>query len=225
VFPAGSAWAISSRMIGSIESRLPQRSVLAIDLLVVLWTAAWLVLGIAVGTFVERLSAVGDGLQNTGRAIGRAGDAIDQLSDVPLVGGGFATVAQEIQEMGRDTVQNGRSIEDDVDSLALLIGAGLALGPTLPILALWVPPRVSRERERHALRKSLKSGDRVALAYLANRAVATRLFRELRKASDDPVADLEAGRYEALAALELEHLSLGSLRQRPAPEEPGSAAP
>jgi hypothetical protein len=212
-------------MIGSIESRLPQRSVFAIDLLVVLWTAAWLVLGIAVGTFVERLSAVGDGLQNTGRAIGRAGDAIDQLSDVPLVGGGFATVAQEIQEMGRDTVQNGRSIEDDVDSLALLIGAGLALGPTLPILALWVPPRVSRERERHALRKSLKSGDRVALAYLANRAVATRLFRELRKASDDPVADLEAGRYEALAALELEHLSLGSLRRRPAPEEPGSAVP
>jgi hypothetical protein len=212
-------------MIGSIESRLTQRSVLAIDLLVVLWTAAWLVLGIAVGTFVERLSAVGDGLQNTGRAIGRAGDAIDQLSDVPLVGGGFATVAQEIQEMGRDTVQNGRSIEDDVDSLALLIGAGLALGPTLPILALWVPPRVSRERERHALRKSLKSGDRVALAYLANRAVATRLFRELRKASDDPVADLEAGRYEALAALELEHLSLGSLRRRPAPEEPGSAVP
>jgi hypothetical protein len=225
VFPAGSAWAISSRMIGSIESRLPQRSVFAIDLLVVLWTAAWLVLGIAVGTFVERLSAVGDGLQNTGRAIGRAGDAIDQLSDVPLVGGGFATVAQEIQGMGRETVRNGRSIEDDVDSLALLIGAGLALGPTLPILALWVPPRVSRERERHALRKSLKSGDRVALAYLANRAVATRLFRELRKASDDPVADLEAGRYEALAALELEHLSLGSLRRRPAPEEPGSAVP
>jgi len=210
-------------MIGSIESRLPQRSVVAIDLLVVLWTAAWLVLGIAVGTFVERLGAVGDGLQNTGRAIGRAGDAIDQLSDVPLVGGGFATVAQEIRGMGRETVQNGRSIEDDIDSLAVLIGAGLALGPTLPILALWVPPRVSRERERHALRKSLKSGDRVAMAYLANRAVATRLFRELRKASDDPVADLAAGRYEALAALELEHLSLCSLRRRPAPaEEPGS---
>jgi hypothetical protein len=211
-------------MIGSIESRLPQRSVVAIDLLVVLWTAAWLVLGIAVGTFVGRLGAVGDGLQNTGRAIGRAGDAIDQLSDVPLVGGGFATIAQEIKGMGRETVQNGRSVEDDVDSVALLIGAGLAFGPTLPILALWVPPRVSRERERHALRKSLKSGDGVALAYLANRAVATRLFRELRKASEDPMADLVAGRYEALATLELEHLSLGSIRRRPAPaEEPGSA--
>jgi hypothetical protein len=213
-------------MIGSIESRLPQRSIVAIDLLVVLWTAAWLVLGIAVGTFVERLGAVGDGMENTGRAIGRAGDAIDQLSDVPLVGEGFATIAQEIQGIGRETIENGRSVEDDVDSLALLIGAGLALGPTLPILALWVPPRVSRERERHALRKSLKSDDRIALAYLANRAVATRLFRELRKASDDPVADLAAGRYEALAALELDHLSLGSLRRRPAsqPDEPGSAA-
>jgi hypothetical protein len=213
-------------MIGSIESRLPQRSVFAIDLLVVLWTAAWLVLGIAVGTFVGRLGAVGDGLQSTGRAIGRAGDAIDQLSDVPLFGGGFATVADEIHGMGQETVQDGRSIEDDVDSLALLIGAGLALGPTLPILALWVPPRVSRERERHALRKSLKSDDGVALAYLANRAVSTRLFRELQKASEDPVADLAAGRYEALAALELEHLSLGSIRRRSAPpDEPGSAVP
>lgn len=204
-------------MIGSIESRLPQRSVVAIDLLVVLWTIAWLVLGIAVGTFVERLGAVGEGLEDAGRAIGRAGDAVDQLSDVPLVGEGFATVAQEIHGIGRETVQNGRSVEDDVDSLALLIGAGLALGPTLPILAAWVPPRVSRERERRALRKSLKSDDRIALAYLANRAVATRLFRELRKATDDPVADLAAGRYEALAALEMDHLSLGSFRRRAAP--------
>ena len=203
-------------MIGSIESRLPQRSIVAIDLLVVLWTAAWLVLGIAVGTFVERLGAVGEGMEDTGRAIGRAGDAVDQLSDVPLVGGGFGTVAQEIHEIGRETAQNGRSVEQDVDSLALLLGAGLALGPTLPILLLWVPPRVSRERERHALRKSLKSDDRIALAYLANRAVATRLFRELRKASDDPVADLAAGRYEALAALELDHLALGTIRRRPA---------
>jgi hypothetical protein len=211
-------------MVGSIETRLPQRSIVAIDLLVVLWTAAWLVLGIAVGTFVARLGAVGEGMEDTGRAIGRAGDAVGQLSDVPLVGEGFDAIAQEIKEIGSATEQNGRSVEDDVDSLAVLIGAGLALGPTLPILALWVPPRVSRERDRHALRKSLKSDDRVALAYLANRAVATRLFRELRKASDDPVADLAAGRYEALAALELDHLALGTLRRRRAPiEERGSA--
>ena len=206
-------------MIGSIESRLPQRSIVAIDLLVVLWTIAWLILGIAVGTFVERLGAVGEGMEDTGRAIGRAGDAVDQLSDVPLVGEGFDAIAQEIHEIGRETAQNGRSVEDDVDSLAILIGAGLALGPTLPILAVWVPPRVSRERERRALRKSLESDDRVALAYLANRAVATRLFRELRKASDDPVADLAAGRYEALAALEMDHLALGSFRRRVAPPD------
>ena len=206
-------------MIGSIESRLPQRSIVAIDLLVVVWTIAWIVLGIAVGTFVERLGAVGEGLEDAGQAIGRAGDAVDTLSDVPLMGEGFSTVAEEIRGIGRETAQNGRSVENDVDSLAVLIGAGLALGPTLPILAVWIPPRVSRERERHALRKSLKSDDRVALAYLANRAVATRLFRELRTASDDPVADLAAGRYEALASLELDHLSLGSFRRRAVPPD------
>jgi hypothetical protein len=206
-------------MIGSIESRLPQRSVVAVDVLVLLWTVAWLVLGIAVGTFVERLGAVGEGLQDAGQAIGRAGDAVEGLSDAPLVGEGFSAIAQEIRTIGRETAENGRSVEDDVNSLAILIGAGLALGPTLPVLALWVPPRVSRERERHALRKSLKAKDGSALAYLANRAVATRLFRELRTASDDPVGDLAAGRYESLAALELDHLALGTGRwsiRRPA---------
>ena len=202
-----------------IGSRLPQRSLVAIDLLVVLWTVAWIVLGIAVGTFVERLSSVGEGLEDAGQAIGRAGDAVDGLSDVPLVGEGFSTVADEIRGIGRETVQNGRSVEDDVDSLAVLVGAVLALGPTLPILALWVPARVSRERERHALRKSLSRADRIALAYLANRAVATRDFRELLSASDDPVADLAAGRYEALAQLEMTHLALGSLRPRAAPQK------
>lgn len=213
-------------MLGSIESRLPQRSVVAIDLLVALWTAAWLVLGIAVGTFVERLGAVGEGIEDTGQAIQRAGHAVDRLSDTPLVGEGFAAAAREIDEIGRETAQNGRSVEEDVDTLALLIGAGLALGPTLPVLALWVPPRISRERERHALRRSLRSGDGVALAYLANRAVAGRLFRELRRASDDPVGDLAAGRYEALAALELDHLALGSrswIRVRTRARQSGSA--
>jgi hypothetical protein len=214
-------------MVGSIGSRLSQRSVVAIDLLVVLWTGAWLVLGITVGTFVERLGAVGDGLGDAGRAIGQAADAVDRLSDVPLVGEGFGTVAQEIQELGREVAQSGRSVEGDVERLALMIGAGLALGPTLPVLAVWVPPRVARERERHALRRSLRSGDGVALAYLAHRAVAGRLFRELRKASDDPVADLEAGRYEALASLELERLALGSkrwIRGARAPAREGDSA-
>jgi hypothetical protein len=204
-------------MLGSIESRLPQRSVVAIDVLVLLWTVAWLVLGITVGTFVERLGSVGESVEGAGHAIHRAGDAVGRLSEVPLVGEGFEAVANEIHTIGDETVQNGRSVEQDIDTLALLIGVGLAVGPTLPVLAVWIPPRMSRERERRALRRSLKSGDGVALAYLANRAVAGRLFRELRTASDDPVADLAAGRYEALAALELEHLALASTSWLPRP--------
>jgi hypothetical protein len=195
-------------VLGSIGSRIPQRSIVAIDVLVVIWTVAWVVLGIAVGTFVARLGAIGDGLQDTGRAIGRAGDAVRTLADVPLVGEGFDAVGDEIRTIGRETAARGSSIESDVDRLAWLIGAGLALAPTLPVLAVWVPPRVSRERERHALRRSLRAEDGTALAYLANRAVATRPFRELRAVSDDPVGDLAAGRHEGLASLELAHLGL-----------------
>jgi hypothetical protein len=195
-------------VIGSFVTRIPQRSILALDVLVLAWTIVWIVLGITVGTFVARLGAVGDGLQDTGRAIGRAGDAVGRLSDVPLVGEGFAAVATEIGEVGRETVADGRSVKRDVDRLAWLIGASLALAPTLPILAVWVPPRVARERERHALRRSLRTRDGAGLGYLAHRAVATRGFRELLAVSDDPARDLAAGRYDALASLELDHLSL-----------------
>jgi hypothetical protein len=195
-------------VIGSFVTRIPQRSILALDVLVLTWTIVWIVLGITVGTFVARLGALGDGLQDTGRAIGRAGDAVGRLSDVPLVGEGFAAVATEIGEVGRETVADGRSVERDVDRLAWLIGASLALAPTLPIVAVWVPPRVARERERHALRRSLRTRDGAALGYLAHRAVATRGFRELLAVSDDPARDLAAGRYDALASLELDHLSL-----------------
>ena len=91
------------RMLGSIESRFPQRSILAIDALVILWTIAWVLLGVTVGLFVERLGAVGEGLEDAGRAIVRSGDSVDGLSDVPLVGEGFATLADEIRGLGRDT--------------------------------------------------------------------------------------------------------------------------
>jgi hypothetical protein len=195
-------------MLGSIESRFPQRSILAIDALVILWTIAWVVLGVTVGLFVERLGAVGEGLQDAGRAIVRSGDSVGDLADVPLVGGGFDALADEIRGLGQGTAERGRSIEDDVDGLAVLVGGAIALGPTIPVLVLWVPPRVSRERERRALIRSLRIGDGLAMAYLANRAVATRGFRELQKASADPVGDLASGRYEALAKLELDHLAL-----------------
>jgi hypothetical protein len=196
-------------VIGSVVSRIPQRSILAIDLLVLTWTIVWIVLGVTVGMFVARLGAVGDGLQDAGGAIVRAGDAVTGMADVPLIGGGFDAVGAEIGDVGRETQEDGRSIERDVDRLAWLIGASLAVAPTLPILAVWLPPRISRERERRALRRSLRSEDGAALGYLANRAVATRTFRELLEVSDDPVRDLAAGRYDALATLELDHLALG----------------
>jgi hypothetical protein len=195
-------------MLGTIASRLPQRSIRMIDLLVVVWTAAWIFLGVTVGLFVERLGAVGEGIGDAGAAVGRAGDAVAELSDVPLVGGGFEELSDRIGQLGGGIVRSGRSIEQDVDALAILVGGALALGPTLPVLALWVPPRVARERERRALRRSLRSADGGAIAFLAQRAVSTRLFSELIEVSDDPVGDLRAERYEALATLELDHLGL-----------------
>ena len=113
-------------MLGSIESRLPQRSVFAIDLLVVLWTASGSCSASPSARSWNDWAASARACKDTGHAIDRAGDAVGQLSDVPLVGEGFGSLANEIHEIGNETAEHGLSVEEDMHRLALLIGVGLA---------------------------------------------------------------------------------------------------
>ncbi len=65
-------------------------------------------------------------------------------------------------------------------------------------------------REARAVRRTLAAGspDPVLKEFLARRAVLNLPYQELRAVSPDPFRDLEEGRFDELAARELERLGL-----------------
>ena len=120
------------RMIGSgSESRLcPQRSiVVAIDLLVVLWTVAWLVLGIAVGTLRRATrSASATAWRTRGARSGERATPSISCRTCRSWAKGSRPSRRRSRGSGARRCRTDARVEDDVDSLALLIGAGLAAG-------------------------------------------------------------------------------------------------
>jgi hypothetical protein len=188
--------------------RLSQRTMMAADMLLLAWILLWVWVGIETAQRVGSLRSLGDGVVSAGQATADVADAIGGLADLPVIGSAFDAVAGAIGGVGDATTDLGTSGQRAVDRTAALMGWALALAPTVPFLAIWVPIRVARERERSSIRSALRADDVAALAYLAHAAVTNRPYRELRAVTSDPMADLEQHRYRALAALQLERLEL-----------------
>ena len=134
----------------------------------------------------------------------------------PLING---AIGDQIQTLSASTVQKGEEGKDAIWATALSVGILLTLLPTLPVLAFWVPQRVSMERERSSLRDALRAGDPGVWEYLARQAADDMSYRKLRAITADPWHDIREGRYEALARAEIERLALTP----PAGETPSSA--
>ncbi|HEY7667161.1 MAG TPA: hypothetical protein VIE12_03455 [Actinomycetota bacterium] len=188
--------------------RLSQRTVMAVDMLLLAWVLLWVWVGVETAQRVGSLRSLGDGVVSAGQATTDVADAIGGLADLPVIGSAFDAVASAIGGVGDATTDLGTSGQRAVDRAAALMGWALALAPTVPFLAIWVPFRVIRERERSSIRSALAADDAAALAYLAHAAVTSRPYRELRAVTSDPMADLEGHRYRALAALQLRRLEL-----------------
>jgi hypothetical protein len=143
----------------------------AVDAAFVVWTAAWLVAAGAVysslqelGNGGEAVRAAGAGLHETSEGLERAGtglhetaDALDLLSDLPFVdadpGAGVEQTADDldrfavaVRRAGRDAQTTGEDASEAADTLAVVLGLAVALGPTLPagLLYLLLRPLVAQ---------------------------------------------------------------------------------
>jgi len=188
--------------------RLTQRTVLAIDVLLLAWVVVWIWVGVDTAQRVGSLRSLGDGVVSAGGVASDIADAIGGLAHLPVVGSAFDAVANVIGGVGDATADLGASGQRAVDRTAASMGWALALAPTVPFVAIWIPMRVARERERSSIRRWLREDDAAPLAYLAHIAVTSRPCRELRAVSADPMGDLEAHRHRALAELQLRRLEL-----------------
>ena len=185
------------------------RRVLLLDAALALWAAAWIAMGVAVASSVDDLVVLPDALTSAGGAIEGSGRAIGEL-ELPVVGRPLRGPGAEIRATGREVTARGRVSRAEVEHASDLLGVAVALIPTLPLLLLYLPPRIGRELEAHALRRTLAegAGDPALERLLAERAAVSVSYRRLRRLGARPWRDLQEGRHRALAAEELRRLGV-----------------
>jgi hypothetical protein len=180
---------------------------LAGDLLVLAWTAGWVLAGRALYRLVERLAAPGQAVERAGTAFaGDVGEIQETVGRIPVVGGELRDPFGRLGGVGRTLAEAGTTQQQVVHDLALWLGVLVAAVPIAALLVVWLPRRVAWAREAGAASRLRRDG--ADLELFALRAVANRPLRELHRVTSDPTGALRAGDYTGLAALELRALGL-----------------
>lgn len=116
-----------------------------VDLLVVVWVVAWLLLGLRVHDEVEGLTELSTTISRAGGAVEETGRALGEL-DIPFVGDRIDRTAKEVTEVGRETRISGRTARDSIADLSTLLGLSVGLIPASTILLVYLPVRIARVR-------------------------------------------------------------------------------
>ncbi len=194
-------------MISSLR-RADDSQLRLLDSAVLLWCAFWVAVGVWVGHEIWQLSHLGQTLSSSGRAIDDTGRALQELRNLPLVGGRTGALGDDVRATARDVVVQGRTAETSTRRLAVLLGITTGLVPLVPAAA-YVPVRLAVSGDRRRVRAMVGGLEvRELDAHLARRALLAVPYDELRRASDSPERDFAEGRHRALADAELRRLGL-----------------
>ena len=165
--------------------------------------------GLFAGRQIWSLAELHRGLLDAADALDLTARAIGLLGQVPLIGSGADQLAGSVADTSAQIRTSAVAARADVRSLALVIGAAIALLPIVPVLVLYVPLRMARQRELRGLRRLLADQpDPVLIEHLARAALHRVPYAELRRVSGAPWRDVDQGRHLLLAAAELRRLGL-----------------
>jgi len=181
-----------------------------LDGFVVFWIALWIAFGLLTGSQVWQLSSVSESAQASAAAADTAGEALQSLSGLPLVGDDSERLGDEVRAAADQVRTSAAQTDVTLRRLGFLLGGSIILIPLTPVFGMYLPIRLARGREVRALRRRLRRGaiDPPLRAYLARRAVDILPYQQLRMVTADPTGDLQEGRHDALARAELARLGL-----------------
>jgi hypothetical protein len=181
-----------------------------LDVLLALWVAAWIGLGVAIGVKVDDLTTLSHTVVVDGRAVETVGSSLSHLGSIPFVGGQISHEASNITQAGASAVAGGQTSAASIHALSFLLAIAVALLPSVPVLAFYLPARLERRRERRALSEALRryGGDPDFQAFLARRAVGTLDYHRLHEIAPLPWAELADADYQPVAAAELRRLGI-----------------
>ena len=144
-----------------------------------------------------------------GVAVEDTGELVATLEGVPFIGGQVGDVASRVREAESAQV-SGRESRDSTDDLSVLLALSIGLIPTLPLLGLYVPLRLAWTQMPRAVRRArwppirtISASGSSSRGGQSRTCTTTSCWRSARS-----YADIDAGRFDALADRELERLGL-----------------
>lgn len=193
------------------------------DTIVALWSIAWAYLGILIYQTIMGLEVIADGIKNTGLTFNQWIAAFRKAvpGGIPILTKFLQDTADTLRHYSGDPlVAAGNNIHDAIFHVAIILGLLVAVPPILLVLLPYAGWRWRDMRETGAALAfvrvaSLTGRADAARAVLAYRAVSTLSFRQLMKASADPVGDLVEHRYEKLASAMLLRAGIDPTRLAP----------
>jgi hypothetical protein len=175
------------------------------DIVVVVWTFGWALVGLAVHSAVSTIADVGrqfgggaDGVANSLESAGHS------ATHIPLVGDAVSKPLTAASQAALDIAGAGHNLDTTATWLAVVLALAVAAPPILGVVVPWLALRIRffrRKRNVSAL-AATPAGEQV----LALRALANRPLRQLAEVSADPVGAWrcdDVGIIRGLAALEL----------------------
>ncbi|MCU1545689.1 MAG: hypothetical protein JWP30_789 [Homoserinimonas sp.] len=157
-------------------------------------------LGVQLYQVVVMVGQFGVQLQGAGSQFERAmADAGNVLARIPLVGVAIRSPFDGASEAGGALADAGRSQQDAVHQLAPTLAVGVAVLPTLMVLAVWFVPRVRFARRAGSVRKLLAI--RGGADLLALRTLTSAKSSALLAVDVDPVAAWRRGDTSVIALL------------------------
>ena len=182
----------------------------AADVGMLAWVLVWVLVARAVHAAVLVLAEPGRAVEDLGRSVaGNMNSAADAAEGVPLVGDELAAPFGSLADASGAVSGAGRSAQDAVSTLAMLLAVVLVLLPVGWLMLRWLPARLRYAREAGAARRLLAGTP--DLEILAARALSTAPLPRLAALPAGTGAAWrvgEAAAVRALAGLEVGRLGL-----------------
>lgn len=205
------------------DRRLPAFLRVLADTIVFFWSVVWAYLGFLIYSTIMGLEVIADGIKNTGLTfdqwIGAFRKAVP--GGIPILTKFLQDTADTLRQYSGDPlVAAGNNIHDAIFHVAIVLALLIALPPILLVLLPYAGWRWRDMRETGAALAFVRIASMTgradqARAVLAYRAVSTLSFRQLMKASPDPVGDLAEHRYDRLASAMLLRAGIDPTRLAP----------
>ena len=183
---------------------------MARDLAVVLALVLFALIALKVHDAVDNLAVLGEGVESAGNAVtGGFDTAADAVDGTPIVGDTLGDALRGAGEgSGGEVADLGRGGAGAAHDLANLLGLLFFALPAALLLLWTLPPRIRQIRRLNAAASAVGELTPERRRLLAMRAAFGLPYGELLRFTQDPLGDLEAGRYDALVAAELEQAGM-----------------